>query len=753
MADISKINVNSTEYNLKDAAARSQLGQLKTAAYKDITNSYDATSEDAISGKGVAEAVEVESLDDTAPYVYRQSPAIGTRMMENALVGGSVAWNQLVLAGYKSFTNTVTDQRTTVKLRVQFTGTNINLVAEDIETVGTYNYVVKSANSGTLVLKHSGQSADIGFAYVNGVLENHVYFISIKFLGVNPSVVNGLSTDNVMLIDLTALFGTTIADYVYSLEQSTAGSGIAWLKENGFDFSEYHEYDAGSLQSVCVSGKKVVGKNLFDKDTMVLSGYVSSSGTFSSSNSGEKCICVPAPKGTYNLSKLATTRTVIAYFANIPTNGQSGTVLNTAPSESVSVTIQNDGYIVAFIYNNTGETNTLQNVLDSAQLEFGSTATTYEPYTEHTIPLDHKTLRGIFKLQNNKIVADGDVQSWDGVVTRKYVQVKMQNLTVNSDAENSNGYLRFILATTDKEYGITNVISNMLETSSVGVTENTNGEQISGYGYSRSLYFTIKASRLSGDLSTQSNRQTALNNWLLQNDLYVLYELATPTTETSTPFDNPQISYVGGTEGFTDYEVSQGNRDASVPVGHLSEYKKLPEWTEDDYIVYLQEQAEDVKNKADNTTASVELPGAYDTSSKNFPTKNAVSGSVQNCLTYINDLADKLYTAINSHATALANIPTKTVVVNHRAIDVGDEFNISLPLSYKFLIIELTIIGTSESCYGSIVSTDFANGSVLSIVANGHGSSYWCDLSRMANSITVSGNFSSDHGELTVTAF
>ena len=158
-----------------------------------------------------------------------------------------------------------------------------------------------------------------------------------------------------------------------------------------------------------------------------------------------------------------------------------------------------------------------------------------------------------------------------------------------------------------------------------------------------------------------------------------------------------------------------------------------------------------VKNKADNTTASVDLPGAYNTSTKNFPTRSATSGSVENCLTYINDLADKLYTAINSHATALANIPTKTVVVDHRAIDVGDEFNTLFPLSYKFLIIELYIFNNGE--YGSIVSTDFANGSVLSIVANGNGTSYWCDLSRMANTITVGGNFYSTHGVLTITAF
>ena len=31
---------------------------------------------------------------------------------------------------------------------------------------------------------------------------------------------------------LTQMLGTTIADYVYSLETATAGSGVAWLKEH-----------------------------------------------------------------------------------------------------------------------------------------------------------------------------------------------------------------------------------------------------------------------------------------------------------------------------------------------------------------------------------------------------------------------------------------------------------------------------------------------------------------------------------------
>ena len=74
--------------------------------------------------------------------------------------------------------------------------------------------------------------------------------------GTAISVVGG--TD--MLIDLTALFGSsTIPDYLYSLEQATAGSGVAKLKEWGFLTKDYYPYNAGSLQSVNCSGKKVSG--------------------------------------------------------------------------------------------------------------------------------------------------------------------------------------------------------------------------------------------------------------------------------------------------------------------------------------------------------------------------------------------------------------------------------------------------------------------------------------------------------------
>ena len=52
--------------------------------------------------------------------------------------------------------------------------------------------------------------------------------------------------------------------------------------------------------------------------------------------------------------------------------------------------------------------------------------------------------------------------------------------------------------------------------------------------------------------------------------VYLVYPLATPTTETLTPFDYPQS--VGSLEEITDYKVEQEDRDVSIPTGHMTEY-------------------------------------------------------------------------------------------------------------------------------------------------------------------------------------
>lgn len=130
------------------------------------------------------------------------------------------------------------------------------------------------------------------------------------------------------------------------------------------------------------------GKNLFDKANDVLGGYITSGGIFKTSSSGEKTISVHVKAGTYTLSKISTTRMMIAYFSDAPVNNAQGTILSSVQTSPRTVTVSADGFIVAFIYNNSGETNTWENVLNSIQLEVGEQATAYEPATITPHPVD-----------------------------------------------------------------------------------------------------------------------------------------------------------------------------------------------------------------------------------------------------------------------------------------------------------------------------------------------------------------------------
>jgi hypothetical protein len=54
--------------------------------------------------------------------------------------------------------------------------------------------------------------------------------------------------------------------------------------------------------------------------------------------------------------------------------------------------------------------------------------------------------------------------------------------------------------------------------------------------------------------------------------VYLVYELAEPTTEQAEPFQSPQVVDDFGTEEYVDYGVEQGTRDVSIPVGHETQY-------------------------------------------------------------------------------------------------------------------------------------------------------------------------------------
>lgn len=157
------------------------------------------------------------NIENNVPYTFRNSPdGIGNIMIDK-IIGGTIAWQQLV----DTLTTSVT-----------------------IPNGHKYLHVL----AGT-------------------------YFLDVSD-GTAISVTGG--TEN--FHDLTHMFGSTIADYVYSLETATAGSGVAWLQAHDFFTKPYYAYNAGELMSVNTSAHitrdaddKIIGNYALD-ESLILNG-------------------------------------------------------------------------------------------------------------------------------------------------------------------------------------------------------------------------------------------------------------------------------------------------------------------------------------------------------------------------------------------------------------------------------------------------------------------------------------------------
>ena len=187
----------------------------------------------------------------------------------------------------------------------------------------------------------------------------------------------------------------------------------------------------------------------------------------------------------------------------------------------------------------------------------------YEPYQSSIYAFDSsKQLRGIPKLVDNKLSYDGDIYTADGTVTRKYGIVDMGTLDWSYNSK----------------YAVhnTNIISSLLTADSVKMICSKytviSPQDVSNMG-SQSSGVICKAQGGQFLRVKDTSYSDAATFKTAMSGVYLVYELATPTTESANPYQNPQRAFSDGTEEFIDAGVTAGTRDVSIPVGNNTTYQ------------------------------------------------------------------------------------------------------------------------------------------------------------------------------------
>ena len=171
-----------------------------------------------------------------------------------------------------------------------------------------------------------------------------------------------------------------------------------------------------------------------------------------------------------------------------------------------------------------------------------------------TYPLGGDELRGLLKVENGNLVAYGDVHNSDGNGTEVFDIVDLGSLNwIMGNRNNDNdAYVFYYNLTTLKNNGgaiAENYVFNPNMTSWESLKKGEFG-----------IYDTY--------LIFAADYNSAYDFKTVMSGKYLIYEKATPTAKSYTPFSNPMIS--GSTEEFTD------SRSMKMPCGHDSLYYSSP---------------------------------------------------------------------------------------------------------------------------------------------------------------------------------
>lgn len=262
--ELKRINAltEASAINDSDVFAIDSAAGTKKVAWETLKGEVDADISEAVSNKAdadgtypdmaVGSVLGTNTVTDAEPYFLRPSASIGDREFDT-LVGGTLGWNQLSQAGESRTERglTITNNNDgSVTLNGTASEAGILTMNTRVSVTDGHVYAIL-ANADYFTNGHSLYT-DIGSSaamFTNGIRKATSTTTNAYATGRTASgeVFNNQRL-TLMTIDLTTLFGATIADYIYSLETATAGAGVAWVRK--YLPNDYYAYCAPTLKHV-----------------------------------------------------------------------------------------------------------------------------------------------------------------------------------------------------------------------------------------------------------------------------------------------------------------------------------------------------------------------------------------------------------------------------------------------------------------------------------------------------------------------
>lgn len=469
-----------------------------------------------------------QGLLNDQEFTYRQSPTESDGLAKITDVkGNTLVWNQLVQNG-------------------NFASTSNFIV------IGATDFTVSGNVASFSVLANDDRLQQNML-----VTKGHKYLISMDVLNSSPNTMRIFWGQPVLVFSpsaswqrVQAIFDTsslTTSTYALGLRlMGTISSGtratIQTKNWNCFDLTQmgydsivdpseftslfplsYYSYNQGSLLSFNGNGIKTVGKNLnpwqgvnysavADRTIFLKKGdYIFSTDTGESlQNSANIYIAVFTSDGT-NVTDgaISSNRFALNSAKTFYYGGASS-------SQPYPFTLNKDGY-VSFGFNNVRPTN-----IGALQLEFGSTATSYEPYTESVLSFSLPTLRSANAIYDE---VTKEENGYKNTTRLRIVDLgtlpwtKMSGQTSDIARYRSNGLIGVV------KQGVNSIASNILCDSFTTASANQGWSGIvrDAVTIDDGSYVNIYPTT---DYSTAEDFKTAMSG------KFLVYELANPT-ETS----------------------------------------------------------------------------------------------------------------------------------------------------------------------------------------------------------------------------